>query len=60
MYTDPLHLKVSDPGHLEGNTVFTYLEAFSNKEHFLRYLSEYDSLDELKAHYHDRDRKSVV
>lgn len=51
MYTDPLHLKVSDPGHLEGNTVFTYLEAFSNKEHFSRYLPEYDSLDELKAHY---------
>ena len=51
MYTDPEHLRVSDPGHLEGNTVFTYLEAFSRPEHFGRYLPEYASLDELKAHY---------
>ena len=51
MYTDPEHLRVSDPGHLEGNTVFTYLEAFSRHEHFERYLPEYASLDELKAHY---------
>jgi len=51
MYTDPEHLKVSDPGHLEGNTVFTYLDAFSRPEHFEKYLSEYSSLDELKAHY---------
>ena len=51
MYTDPEHLRVSDPGHLEGNTVFTYLEAFSHPEHFERYLPEYASLDELKAHY---------
>ena len=51
MYTDPLQLKVSDPGHLEGNTVFTYLDAFSCKEHFERYLPEYNNLDELKAHY---------
>ncbi len=51
MYTDPLHLKVSDPGHLEGNTVFTYLEAFSRQEHFSRYLPEYADLEELKAHY---------
>lgn len=51
MYTDPEHLKVSDPGHLEGNTVFTYLDAFSRPEHFERYLNEYASLDELKAHY---------
>ena len=51
MYTDPEHLRVSDPGHLEGNTVFTYLEAFSRPEHFERYLPEYASLDELKAHY---------
>ena len=51
MYTDSEHLRVSDPGHLEGNTVFTYLEAFSRPEHFERYLPEYASLDELKAHY---------
>ena len=51
MYTDPLHLQVSDPGHLEGNTVFTYLEAFARDEHFERYLPEYANLDELKAHY---------
>lgn len=51
MYTDPLHIKVSDPGHLEGNTVFTYLEAFSRPEHFSLYLPEYASLDELKDHY---------
>ena len=51
MYTDPLHLLVSDPGHLEGNTVFTYLDAFSKDEHFERYLPDYANLDELKAHY---------
>ncbi len=51
MYTDPLHLKVSDPGHLEGNTVFTYLDAFCKDEHFERYLPEYANLDEMKAHY---------
>lgn len=51
MFTDPTHLKVSDPGHLEGNTVFTYLDAFSRPEHFERYLPEYQNLDELKAHY---------
>ena len=51
MYTDPLHLKVSDPGHLEGNTCFIYLDAFCKPEHFERYLPDYQSLDELKAHY---------
>ncbi len=51
MYTDPLHLLVSDPGHLEGNTVFTYLDAFCKEEHFGRYLPDYANLDELKAHY---------
>ncbi len=51
MYTDPLHLQVSDPGHLEGNTVFTYLDAFCKPEHFERYLPDYTDLDELKAHY---------
>jgi len=51
MYTDPNHLKVSDPGQVEGNTVFTYLDAFCTDEHFQRYLPEYANLDELKAHY---------
>ncbi len=51
MYTDPTHIKVSDPGKLEGNTVFTYLDAFSRPEHFERYLPDYPNLDELKAHY---------
>lgn len=51
MFTDPNHLRVSDPGCLEGNTVFTYLDAFCRPEHFERYLCEYPSLDELKAHY---------
>lgn len=51
MYTDPDHLKVSDPGKVEGNTVFTYLDAFCKPEHFGRYLPEYANLDELKAHY---------
>ena len=51
MYTDPEHLLVSDPGHLEGNTVFTYLDAFCKPEHFQRYLPDYANLDELKAHY---------
>lgn len=51
MYTDPDHLRVEDPGKIEGNTVFTYLDAFCLPEHFGRYLPEYASLDELKAHY---------
>lgn len=51
MYTDPLHLQVSDPGHIEGNMAFTYLDAFSKEEHFGRYLPEYANLDELKEHY---------
>ena len=51
MYTDPNHLKVSDPGQVEGNTVFTYLVAFSRPEHFGRYLPDYADLEELKAHY---------
>jgi len=51
MYTDPLHLKVSDPGHVEGNTVFTYLDAFCLPRHFGEYLPEYANLDELKEHY---------
>ena len=51
MFTDPGHLRVSDPGKLEGNTVFTYLDAFCRDEHFGRYLPDYANLDELKAHY---------
>ena len=51
MYTDPGHLKVSDPGKVEGNTVFTDLDAFCRPEHFAAYLPEYQNLDELKDHY---------
>ena len=51
MYTDPTHLQVSDPGHIEGNTVFTYLDAFCKNEQFAEYLPEYANLDELKEHY---------
>ena len=51
MYTDPDHLRVKDPGKVEGNTVFTYLDAFSRPEHFAEFLPEYQNLDELKAHY---------
>lgn len=51
MYTDPLHVNISDPGHIEGNTVFTYLDAFCRPEHFGLYWPDYASLDELKAHY---------
>lgn len=51
MYTDPTHINVSDPGHVEGNCVFTYLDAFCSDEHFERYLPDYANLDELKAHY---------
>ncbi len=51
MYTDPLHVQVSDPGHIEGNTVFTYLDAFCRPEHFAEFWPDYASLDELKDHY---------
>ena len=51
MFTDPLHIQVSDPGHIEGNTVFTYLDAFCTDEYFERYLPDYKNLDELKEHY---------
>ena len=62
MYTDPLHLQVSDPGHIEGNTVFTYLDAFCKPEHFAKFREcfvgrkvsfEFNSLDELKAKYQE-------
>ena len=51
MYTDPTHIKVSDPGKLEGNCVFTYLDAFCKPEYFEEFLPDYSSLDELKEHY---------
>ena len=51
MFTDPQHLRIEDPGHIEGNVVFTYLDAFCNDDHFSRYLPDYANLDEMKAHY---------
>ena len=51
MFTDPNHLRVEDPGLVEGNPVFIYLDAFSKPEHFAEFLPEYQNLDELKAHY---------
>ena len=51
MFTDPTHIKVSDPGKLEGNTVFTYLDAFSRPEYFAEFLPDYANLQELKDHY---------
>ena len=51
MYTDPNHLRVEDPGQVEGNCVFTYLDAFCRPEHFALYLPEYENLDALKDHY---------
>ncbi len=51
MFTDPTHIRVEDPGKLEGNTVFTYLDAFCRKEYFEEFLPDYAGLDELKEHY---------
>lgn len=51
MFTDPNHIRIEDPGNLEGNTVFTYLDAFSSDGHFAEYLPEYSCLQELKDHY---------
>ena len=51
MFTDPTHLRRDDPGHTEGNPVFTYLDAFCKPEHFAAFLPEYSDLEELKAHY---------
>lgn len=51
MYTDPLHLQISDPGHTEGNVVFTYLDALCTDEHFAEYLPDYANLEEMKEHY---------
>ena len=51
MYTDPTHINLNDPGHVEGNAVFTYLDAFSTDAHFAEFWPEYKNLDELKDHY---------
>ena len=51
MYTDPNHIRVEDPGQIEGNTVFTYLDAFCKEEYFAEFLPDYANLEELKAHY---------
>ena len=51
MFTDPLHLRIEDPGHLEGNVVFTYLDAFCTDEHFAEFLPDYANLSEMKEHY---------
>ena len=51
MFTDPTHLRVEDPGHVDGNPVFIYLDAFCKDEYFEKFLPEYKNLDELKAHY---------
>jgi len=51
MYTDPDHIRVEDPGKIEGNCVFTYLDAFSTEEDFKEFLPDYKNLDELKEHY---------
>ena len=51
MFTDPNHLRVEDPGRVEGNPVFIYLDAFCKSEYFPEFLPEYQNLDELKAHY---------
>lgn len=51
MFTDPNHIQISDPGKVEGNTVFTYLDAFCVDDDFLEFLPDYKNLDELKDHY---------
>jgi tryptophanyl-tRNA synthetase len=51
MFTDPQHLKIEDPGHIEGNVVFTYLDALCTDDHFKEYLPDYNNLDEMKEHY---------
>ena len=51
IYTDPENIKVCDPGKIEGNTVFTYLDAFVKEDSFTKYLPDYENLNALKAHY---------
>ena len=60
MYTDPDHLKIEDPGKVEGNVVFTYLDAFCKDEDFEKYLPDYKNLDELKDHYRKGGLGDVV
>ncbi len=60
MYTDPNHIKITDPGQVEGNAVFAYLEVFCEKEHFEKYLPEYQNLEELKNHYRQGGLGDVV
>ena len=60
MYTDPDHIKVSDPGKIEGNVVFTYLDVFCKNEDFEKYLPEYKNLEELKEHYQKGGLGDVV
>ena len=57
MYTDPLHVHVEDPGHLEGNTVFTYLDAFCRQEHFAEFWPDYGCLQDVKDHYQRGGRR---
>ena len=54
MFTDPTHLRRDDPGHVEGNPVFTYLDAFSSDEHFRAFCPEYSCLQEMKGSLHER------
>ena len=51
MYTDPNHIRIEDPGQIEGNCVFTYLDAFSRPEHFAKYCPDYENLEAMKEHY---------
>ena len=51
MFTDPQHLQISDPGHIEGNVVFTYLDALCTDAHFAEFLPDYANLEEMKDHY---------
>ena len=60
MFTDPTHLRKDDPGHTEGNPVFIYLDAFCRPEHFAEFLPDYQSLDELKAHYRQGGLGDVI
>ena len=51
MFTDPTHIQINDPGHVEGNAVFTYLDAFATDEDFAEFCPDYKNLDEMKEHY---------
>ena len=60
MYTDPDHIKVNDPGKIEGNVVFTYLDVFCENNHFEKYLPDYKNLEELRNHYKNGGLGDVV